>query len=322
MSKFTTPVSMKITLEQSTSLKSTLLILGYKPSYYPNWSQDAPWLCTGFGGDTYGFNEVSDGYVITNYNPTLFLAIAAMTKEKDGIAGEWWKTHQKTPAFRRDFYKAVKPINESGAFIDDYGKANGLYFSNHSIFSKPTKEELANYLKNHIDTPTIVGSSNPVFPFSASKSHSISPSPSLSPSTSKSPAEPECIYKVGDIVYFSIRYETAGKVTEINEDDDYPVVVEFNDDTVVEFTKDGKEVDEDILPSLSFSPYDLVKGGFSAERPKPVIAKGTVIYVWDEDSLEDADVRLRKFAYFDELGKACDEDDEFWENYSLENPFK
>ncbi len=73
---------------------------------------------------------------------------------------------------------------------------------------------------------------------------------------------------------------------------------------------------------LSFTPYDLINGGFSQERPKPEIEKGTVIYVKDED---DSFWRVARFVRMlddgvrvsSEVGSHVD-----FSYYSLENPLK
>ncbi len=87
----------------------------------------------------------------------------------------------------------------------------------------------------------------------------------------------ESIYEVGDTVYWWNRCLKKGNVVAINN---YLMYVLFEGDKVKEiFYKDGKHMITDKSPSLSFTPYEMVKEGFSQERPLPNLKKGDLIWV-------------------------------------------
>lgn len=104
------------------------------------------------------------------------------------------------------------------------------------------------------------------------------------------------IFKVGDTVY---HYEHGkGQVIILYKVRYYPVIVDF-DGFLVSFTKDGAKFVGN-PPTLSFTPYDLVNGGFSQERPLPDIEVDTLVYV--RDSVEWF---MRYFSHFNKDGDAC-----------------
>lgn len=76
------------------------------------------------------------------------------------------------------------------------------------------------------------------------------------------------IYKVGDRVYHW-RFGW-GTVIEFSIKSSYPIKVVNNDKRYYYFTVDGRFLLVE-PPTLSFTYYDLVNGGFSQERPKPDI---------------------------------------------------
>ena len=87
----------------------------------------------------------------------------------------------------------------------------------------------------------------------------------------------ESIYEVGDTVYWWNRCLKKGNIVAINN---YLMYVLFEGDKVKEiFYKDGKYMIADKSPSLSFTPYEMVKEGFSQERPLPNLKKGDLIWV-------------------------------------------
>lgn len=102
------------------------------------------------------------------------------------------------------------------------------------------------------------------------------------------------IFKVGDVVYHLIY--GVGKVIEIVSSRKYPVVVRFNR-TEDLFTEDGRHF-SDRPKMLSFTPYDLVNGGFSQERPLPDIEVDTLVYVKDGNECV-----MRYFAHFGSRGE-------------------
>lgn len=74
------------------------------------------------------------------------------------------------------------------------------------------------------------------------------------------------MYKVGDKV-FDAQFGW-GEVTYTIKDS-YPIGVNFVDYCeIVNYKSDGKYGEDDLIPSLSFTEYDFINGGFSQERPK------------------------------------------------------
>ena len=71
------------------------------------------------------------------------------------------------------------------------------------------------------------------------------------------------LFRVGDKVY-SARHGWGCVVSVRNED--YPFVVEFEAESEM-YTRDGGAYENE-PPSLSFTEYDYINGGFSQERPK------------------------------------------------------
>ena len=94
------------------------------------------------------------------------------------------------------------------------------------------------------------------------------------------------VYQVGDTVY-DARFGWGAVIKIVKNIDEflteYPTTVLFNNDEYQEYTLDGKYLKEDLTPSLSFTEYDFVKGGFSQERPEVLPERGTVVWVRDED---------------------------------------
>lgn len=155
MFKFTTPVSMQVTEEQyERDLIEPLKKLGYSTEninydwdfnniLVTNYSSNIGNL-TNVNGNTTLHNR----HFIDHYNPQLLLALAAMTDEKDGIAGEYWLRYvcnNDSDFTKNQIYKAIRPINQELAFIDNSGDENGRHPYNHSYFRKATKEELINH---------------------------------------------------------------------------------------------------------------------------------------------------------------------------------
>lgn len=131
------------------------------------------------------------------------------------------------------------------------------------------------------------------------------------------------IFKVGDTVYHLLH--GAGKVTEVVSSATYPIIVQFSgcEDS---FTEDGRQ-SEDHPPTLSFTPYDFVNGGFSQERPIPDIEVDTLVYVRDR-----GEWNIRYFSHFGKdgyihcfYGQKKSKDNPLpvrWMEWSLTNPLE
>lgn len=95
--KFIQPVSMQVTKEQyERDLREPLLMLGYKEDDVTDWDESEI-LVTNFNGENEAIGIVADNrknaenrHFIPEYNPQLFLAIAAMTKGGIPIVREWF----------------------------------------------------------------------------------------------------------------------------------------------------------------------------------------------------------------------------------------
>ena len=85
-------------------------------------------------------------------------------------------------------------------------------------------------------------------------------------------AKDESIFKVGDRVYCGI-IKRWGVVEEIN----WRVRINFGD--FKNYYTNSGSIALGYTPSLSFTEYDLVNGGFSQVRPLPKIEKDTLVYV-------------------------------------------
>ena len=91
------------------------------------------------------------------------------------------------------------------------------------------------------------------------------------------------MFKVGDKV-FSCQFGW-GEIKGIHETSGYPLDVSFGKGLVHSYTKCGRYFDEDLHPTLSFTEYDLVNGGFSQERPRDTVTEehiGKLVKILDE----------------------------------------
>jgi hypothetical protein len=80
------------------------------------------------------------------------------------------------------------------------------------------------------------------------------------------------IFQVGDRVFYH-RFGW-GEITYITVDILYPIIVYF-DNTITEyFTIDGCLDIDHKYPSLSFTEYNFITGGFSQLRPRPDLKSG------------------------------------------------
>ena len=92
--KFTTPVSMPVNEAQYNELKPLLEAMGYDVRNpitrdWTNINTNATDInsIVEFGSGKCKYGQL----LLPTYNKDLFLALAAMTDEPNGIAGEWWK---------------------------------------------------------------------------------------------------------------------------------------------------------------------------------------------------------------------------------------
>lgn len=136
----------------------------------------------------------------------------------------------------------------------------------------------------------------------------------------------ESIFKVGDRVYELDLNLGWGVVSYCIGSKRYPLVVNFDNKRVSAYTSNGCMVQDDHAPSLSFTEYNRVNGGFSQVRPLPDIEIDTLVYVREKGKVWE----MRYFSHFGKDGMLfCFEmqkkstgtaDAVYWEEYSLTNP--
>jgi hypothetical protein len=89
--------------------------------------------------------------------------------------------------------------------------------------------------------------------------------------------EPQDLFQVVDVVYHW--HYGSGKISRIDKDSEYSIIVNFETLGECSFTKDGRFRKEQ-EPSLSFTPYNFKDGGFSQERPKSKPKVGDYGWFW------------------------------------------
>lgn len=142
MSKFITPVSMKVTEEQfDKDLKEPLKKLGFttgsRPSDYYNILVNNYLANMGDLGLTTTDNKYDyQRYYIKHYNPKLFLALAAMTDGEDWIVGEYLVLKTGSSVFQ------CKSFEGCNSLIGYAGNEFKIHYR------KATKEEIINHFNN------------------------------------------------------------------------------------------------------------------------------------------------------------------------------
>jgi hypothetical protein len=82
----------------------------------------------------------------------------------------------------------------------------------------------------------------------------------------------------------------------------------------------SQEINFPCYDELSFTPYDLVSGGFSQVRPTPNIEKGQLI--WVKDSSDHLYWQLLPFEHFvNSFSTAVVAGGSYWDLYSITNPY-
>ena len=141
--KFATKVAMKVTEDQyHRDLEKPLLDMGYiYTDYYSvrtNMQYDYRYL-TNYHSNQFSIRfdyraKVEDNYLIEDYNPQLFLALAAMTEGEDWIGGEWLFFETDDVLFK---------VKSTDGNYNDY--TQGLATNNKdakNAYRKATKEEM------------------------------------------------------------------------------------------------------------------------------------------------------------------------------------
>ena len=88
-----------------------------------------------------------------------------------------------------------------------------------------------------------------------------------------------------------LNFQDWGTVIGIDITRQFPIIVLFDSGNTESFTLDGRyELHE--MQALSFTEYDLVKGGFSQERPEMLPERGSKVWV------RNGKYRSWRIAYF------------------------
>ena len=156
ITKFIQPVSMRVTQEQyERDLREPLLAMGYREILITSFTH-TPILVNNYGGRNGILSNtdeeaviIENRHFIPDYNPELFLAVAAMTSEKFGIVGEWWKfKNQSYNEFTNNkIYKCIGfDINDTAPiYINNCGIQDGFHRWAHlRILCKATLSDLIN----------------------------------------------------------------------------------------------------------------------------------------------------------------------------------
>lgn len=130
------------------------------------------------------------------------------------------------------------------------------------------------------------------------------------------------IFKVGDKVF---DYQFGwGKVVIVEDCPTYPIKVQFGTRLLL-FTDCGMPNANMKYPSLSFTEYDFVNGGFSQERPIEVPKRGQIVWVRDYKDVEDWKIShfLRMKGLFFLVSITNNEDNSsYWKYLTTENPYE
>ena len=155
--KFIQGVGMKCTQEQyEKDLKGKLLDMGYVENRLDEKFNGYNYIVNnitnrlGNVSNLNNFEVAANGRdVIEEYNPELFLALAAMTDKPNGIKGEWWMCfgHDSSGFKKGKSYKQIDTdIEEGPSLLDEINVPNDRINAKKLHFKKASKEELINQL--------------------------------------------------------------------------------------------------------------------------------------------------------------------------------
>ncbi len=115
------------------------------------------------------------------------------------------------------------------------------------------------------------------------------------------------LFKVGDTVY----HWKYGKMT---------VLYIASQIKHIRCAVNSQQINFACYDELSFTPYDLVNGGFSQVRPTPDIEKGQLIWVKDSS---DQHWQLLPFEFFftEKFVSTIIAGEIYWNLYSITNPY-
>jgi len=149
---FIQPISMQCTYNQfEKDIKQPLIQMGYQIGVLFCYNDSSNhYICNNQNSNLGRVANISDKYcqanrryLIREYNPALFLALAAMTDFQYGISGEWWMCIQEDSSFTEGMlYKAATSIDKTEALYREDGIQDGLHPKNLEYFRKATFEEI------------------------------------------------------------------------------------------------------------------------------------------------------------------------------------
>ena len=168
--KFIQPVSMRVTKKQyMRDLREPLLAMGYEEILISDFGL-CPILTNNYGNNMGLVSNTDDDTIklhsrhyIPDYNPEYFLAVAAMTSEKYGIVGEWWKCvedvvmrHSNNITYYKD--KLYKSELEN-CITNEYGRKHHIWIRDTIKFEYFVKSDL-NSLINKFEPKTNKNTNN------------------------------------------------------------------------------------------------------------------------------------------------------------------
>lgn len=148
---FTQKITMDCTYQQFHDiLEPELLRMGYDIASTSHWNRPENCFITNnyldypVIGNIHQSQKGAKGKYLGQFNPDLFLALAAMTDSAEGNYGEYWVALKNLYGdfTKGRLYKQINKINNWGAFISNSGGPSGDCPDNLTSFRKATKEEI------------------------------------------------------------------------------------------------------------------------------------------------------------------------------------
>ena len=162
--KFIQPVSMRVTKEQyERDLRQPLLKMGYEEAL-SDWTLHLILTTNLIGNDSYLSNirdyrkSYNSRYFIPDYNPQLFLAIAAMSNIEYGIYGEWWYCTENVKMLsngRIEYNKGKLYMGLDNERIINNSRDNNHYWRDDNRFEHFRKATLQELIEKFTNKETI-----------------------------------------------------------------------------------------------------------------------------------------------------------------------
>jgi len=155
---FTQPIAMRCTEKQFLNIQKELQTLGYTfGSIRDDWDAYAYLVNNSYdrlGDVSNALNPTNNNRIVfEEWDKELFLAIAAMTNQVNGIAGEWWKSLSTDCSGEQfiagNIYKSNNPLIYAMPLFDERGNKNGLH---RDRLIKATVDDIVNHFKKQTIT--------------------------------------------------------------------------------------------------------------------------------------------------------------------------